>query len=225
MSVEDIEKCARGSLRFKVEELVKSIQGFFEDHHRFQLRGMMRIISELEQEVHSITERLRHLMKPHEELISRLDQLPGVNEVAAQSVISNLGVTLKEFPSMAALSCWAGLCPGNNESAGKQKSGRHPVRSHPFKTIMVEIAWAAVKKKDSYYKEKYYRLRSRLGPRKAIIAIAHRITKAIYHVIKKGASFRDLGRDYLDNKDKVRKIRNLMNYARKLGYLLVPIQA
>lgn len=90
---------------------------------------------------------------------------------------------------------------------------------------MVEIAWAAVKKKDSYYKEKYYRLRSRLGPRKAIIAIAHRITKAIYHVIKKGASFRDLGRDYLDNKDKVRKIRNLMNYARKLGYLLVPIQA
>ena len=225
VSVEDIEKCARGSLRFKVEELVKSIQGFFEDHHRFQLRGMMRIISELEQEVHSITERLRHLMKPHEELISRLDQLPGVNEVAAQSVISNLGVTLKEFPSMAALSCWAGLCPGNNESAGKQKSGRHPVRSHPFKTIMVEIAWAAVKKKDSYYKEKYYRLRSRLGPRKAIIAIAHRITKAIYHVIKKGASFRDLGRDYLDNKDKVRKIRNLMNYARKLGYLLVPIQA
>ncbi len=225
VSVEDIEKCARGSLRFKVEELVKSIQGFFEDHHRFQLRGMMRIISELEQEVHSITERLRHLMKPHEELISRLDQLPGVNEVAAQSVISNLGVTLKEFPSMAALSCWAGLCPGNNESAGKQKSGRHPVRSHPFKTIMVEIAWAAVKKKDSYYKEKYYRLRSRLGPRKAIIAIAHRITKAIYHVIKKGASFRDLGRDYLDNKDKVRKIRNLMNYARKFGYLLVPIQA
>lgn len=131
VSVEDIERCARGSLRFKVEELVKSIQGFFEDHHRFPLRGMMRIISELEQEVHSITERLRHLMKPHEELISRLDQLPGVNEVAAQSVISNLGVTLKEFPSMAALSCWAGLCPGNNESAGKQKSGRYPVRSHP----------------------------------------------------------------------------------------------
>jgi transposase len=225
LSVEEIEKCAKGSLRSKVDELVSSIQGFFEDHHRFQLRAMMRIISEIEQQIESITERLRQLMKPHQELMNRLDQIPGVNEIAAQSIISHIGVTMNEFHRAGALTCWAGLCSGNNETAGKQKSGRHPVRSHPFKTIMTEVAWAAIKKKDSYYREKYYRLRSRLGPRKAIIAIGHRITKAIYYIIKKGESFRDLGKDYLDKNDVVKKIRNLRNHARKLGFILVPIEA
>ena len=225
LSVEDIQKCTKGSLRFKVEELHSSIQGFFEDHHRFQLRGMMRIISELEQQIESITERLRHLIEPHEELVNRLDKIPGVNENAAQSILSHIGVTLNEFRNDAALCSWSGLCPGNNESAGKQKSGRHPVRSHPFKTIMIEVAWAAVKKKGSYYREKYYRLRSRLGPRKAITAIAHRITKAVYYIIKRGQSFRDLGEDYLKKNDRVRKIRNLTNHARKLGFELVPAVA
>jgi transposase len=225
LSVEDIEKCAKGSLRTKVDELLKSIQGFFEDHHRFQLRGMRRIISELEQQVQLITERLRQLMKPHKELINRLDQIPGVNEIAAQSVLSHIGVTMSEFHSDAALCCWSGLSSGNNESAGKRKSGRHPVRSHPFKTIMTEISWAAIKKKDSYYREKYYRLKSRLGPRKAIIAIGHRIAKAIYHIIKTGDSFRDLGKDYLNNNDKFRRIRNLRSHARKLGFMLVPVEA
>lgn len=224
LTVEDIEKCAQGSLKSKVDELMSSIQGFFEDHHRFQLRGMMRIISELEQQIESITDRLRQLMKPHEELITRLDQIPGVNEIAAQSILSNIGVTLNEFHSEGALSNWAGVCSGNNESGGKRKSGRHPVRSHPFKTILTQIAWAATRKKDSYFKEKYHRLKSRLGPNKAIIAIAHRITKGIYHIIKKGESFIDLGKDYLDKRDKGRKIRNLRAYARKLGFILVPVE-
>lgn len=112
LTVENIEKCAQGSLKSKVDELMSSIQGFFEDHHRFQLRGMMRIISELEQQIESITDRLRQLMKPHEELITRLDQIPGVNEIAAQSILSNIGVTLNEFHSEGALSNWASARAG-----------------------------------------------------------------------------------------------------------------
>ncbi len=197
LSVERIEECAKKSLRNKVAELYDSITGFFDDHHRFQLRGMMRIIAEIEQETEMITERLRELMKPHEELMNRLDEVPGINEAAAQSVLGNIGITLKEFASGGSLNLWAGLCPGNNQSADKRKSGRPPVRSHPFKKIMVEIAWAAIKKKFSHYREKYYRLKSRLGPQKAIVAIANRIAKAIYRIIKHGESYKELGEGYL----------------------------
>jgi len=225
LSVENIEKCARGSLKSKVKELCYSLAGFFGDHHRFQLRGMMRIISDLESEIISITERLRELMKPHEELMRRLDEVPGINETAAQAVLGNIGTTLKEFASDRNLNSWAGICPGNNESAGKRKSGRNSVRSHPFKKTMVEIAWAAIKKKSSHYREKYYRLKSRMGPKKAIVAIANRITKAVYRIVKHAESYKELGKGYLNEKDRRRKIDNLRRHAKKLGYSLVPSQA
>ena len=110
--------------------------------------------------------------------MDRLDELPGINKKSAQSIVSEIGVTLDEFICMGALASWAGLCPGNNESAGKRKSGRTSVRSHPFKTILIEIAWAAVKKKGSYYRANYFKLKARRGPKKAIVVVAHRISKA-----------------------------------------------
>jgi transposase len=225
LSADNIAKCTKGSLRSKVDELCNSVQGFFQDHHRFQLRGIMRVIFELEQQIKSITDRLTDLLKPHEELIRRLDEIPGVNEIGAQNILSHIGVTLNEFDNAGALCVWAGLSPGNNRSADKQKSGRNPVRSHPFKTIMIEIAWAAVKKRDSYYKDKYHRLKARLGPNKAITAIGHRIAKAIYHIVKNGESFKDLGENYLNLINKSNRLRNLKNQARKLGFNLVAIEA
>lgn len=225
ISADSIEKCARGSLRAKVNELCDSLSGFFGDHHRFQLKGMMRIISELEKEIASITERLRELMEPHQDLLERMDEVPGINEIAAQAVLGNIGITLKEFASDASLNNWSGLCPGNNQSAGKRKNGRPSVRSHPFKTIMVEIAWAAIKKKQSHYREKYYRLKSRIGPKKAIVAIANRIGKAIYRIIKYGQSYKELGEGFLDKKDRQRKIDNLRRQAKKFGYGLIPVRS
>jgi transposase len=225
INTENIEKCARGSLKSKVEELHDSLEGFFEDHHRFQLKGMLRIISELEKESESVTQRLKQLMEPYNELLERLDEIPGVNEISARSILSHVGTTLKEFGSAAQMSSWAGLCPGNNESAGKRKDGRSPVHSHPFRTVLTEIAWSAIKKNGSYYKDKYYRLRSRLGPKKAIIAIAHRICKAIYHIIKDGQSYKELGEDYLLKKNKAKKLSNLKKQARKMGFELVAAQA
>ena len=109
---------------------------------------------------------------------------------------------------MAALASWAGLCSGNNESAGKRKNGRSSVRNHPFKTILIEVAWAAIKKKGSYYRAKYFKLKARRGAKKAIVAIAHRISKAIYNIIKHGNTFKDLGEDYLTTQTKQRAIKN-----------------
>jgi transposase len=225
LSLKAIEQVAQGSLRSKAQELHRSIQGFFEEHHRFLLLSIMRVITILESERAFITDRLSGLMVTERELLKRLDEVPGVNEISAQSVLSELGITLKTFICAAALASWAGLCPGNNESAGKRRSGKSAVRMNSVKTIMIEIAWAAVKKKGSYYRDKYYRLRARLGPKKAIVAIAHRLLRAIFHIIKDGASFKDLGEDYLVNKNKNKKIAQLKKQAKQLGFELVPCEA
>ena len=224
LELDSIEDCARGSLKSKVVELHRSIQGFFEDHHRFQLKTLMRTITAIEDEIASITERLTNLMEPHQDLLDRLDDVPGIDKVSSQSIISQIGVTLDDFSSENALSSWSGLCPGNNESAGKRKSGKTAVRKHPLKMIMVEIAWAAIKKKGSYYKVKYYQLKSRRGAKKAIVAIAHRILKAIYYIIKYGKTFNDLGEDYLRRKNRVKNFNSLKKAARQFGFYLLPIQ-
>ena len=117
------------------------------------------------------------------------------------------------------------MCPGNNESAGKRKSGKSPVRKHHLKTTMLEMAWVAIKKKGSCFKDKYYRLKSRRGAKKAIVAIAHRILLGIYHVIKDGVEFRDLGEDYLTRRNKSRKVSHLLRQALALGFELVPQMA
>jgi transposase len=225
VSLEDVERCTRGSLRSKVPELYRSIRGFFEDHHRFLLISMLHILKTLEQENEKISTRMKELMQSHQDLLDRLDEVPGINELSAQFVLSELGPDLVTFLSAAALVSWAGLCPGNNESAGKRKSGRSPVRKHHFKTIMIEIAWAAVKKKGSYYRDKYWRLRYRLGPKKAIVAIAHRIAKALYAIIKHGEHYKELGEEYLAQRSNVNKLAKIRKEARAFGYDLVEIAA
>jgi len=222
LTLENIQGCTKGSLKKKTLELYESLQGFFKEHHRFQLIGMMDTIRMFEQRVAEINDRLELLTKEYQDLLDRLDEIPGINKKSAQAILSEIGVTLDEFRSMAALVSWAGLCPGNNESAGKRKSGRNSVRNHPFKTILVQVAWAAVKTKGSYYKAKYYKLKARRGAKKAIVAIAHRIAKAIYKIIKHGDTYRDLGEDYLTAPSKQKTLMNLNKRAKEMGFKLVP---
>ena len=222
LSLENIRANAKRGLKSKSKELLSSVQGFFEDHHRFQLIGMMEVIVSFEKKITEITARLDTLTAGHQDLLDRLDEIPGIDKKSAQSVVSEIGVTLDEFICMGALASWSGLCPGNNESAGKRKSGRTSVRKHPFKTILIEVAWAAIKKKGSYCRAKYFKLKARRGPKKAIVAIAHRIAKAIYNIIKHGDTFKDLGENYLTAQTKQRSINNIKQRAKQLGYDLVP---
>jgi len=223
ISLADIESCAKGTLRDKVSELHRSIQGFFEDHHRFQLVSLMHILETLEQENDGIDQRMKKLMEKHNDLIRRMDEVPGINELSAQYILSELGPELDTFSSAGALASWAGLCPGNNESAGKRKSGRSPVHKHHLKTIMIEVAWAAVKKKGSYYRDKYWRLRYRLGPKKAIVAIAHKIIKALYAIIKKGEKYKEIGEEFLAERGRKQKMTKIKREAKELGFKLVRI--
>lgn len=221
ITLEDIKKCAKGTLRSKADELHQSIQGFFEEHHSFQLTLLLQNIALKEKHIASLTARLSKLMSPHEELLDRLDEVYGINTVAAQSIISHIGTTLKEFPTEHALASWCGLCPGNNESAGKRRSGKSPVHKHPFKEVMVEVAWSAIRKNGSYYKEKYYRLKTRRGAKRAIVAVAHSLLKGLYHIIKHGESFVDIGVSHFEEKKHAAKLSRLKKEAKKMGLELV----
>lgn len=222
LTLADIKRCVRGKLKGKEEELYRSIQGFFSDHHRFLLKRLLNTIDLLEAEISLFDEQIRHLMTDQNALLNRMKKAAGIADVSSREILAELGPDLKEFSTGEALVSWAGLCPGNNESAGKRKSGKSPVRKHHLKTILIEVAWAAIKKKKSYFKDKYYRLKARRGAKKAIVAIAHRILLGIYHVIKNGAEFRDLGEDYLAQRNKSQKISHLRKQAKSLGYNLVP---
>lgn len=223
ITLEDIKKAAHGKVRHKAPELLRSIQGHFTAHHAFMLHSLLRSIEHHEQEIQILDSRLQDLMSENHPILQELDRIPGINEVTARAVLSELGPILDAFPTSGHLASWAGLCPGNNESAGKRKGGRNPVRKHHLKTTLVEAAWGAVKKKDSYYKEKFHRLKSRRGPKKAIVAIAHRMLKAIYHVIKFGRPFEDLGAEYLQKRAEKATLRYLKQQAARLGMELVPI--
>jgi transposase len=221
LTLSDIETCVRGKLRGKEAELFRSIQGFFTSHHRFILKMILETIAVLELQIEALDHEIGRRMKAHEALLDRMKKAPGISDVSACDILAEIGPTLDSFSTDTALVSWSGLCPGNNETAGKRKSGRSPVRKHHLKTIMIEVAWAAVRKKGSYFKDKYYRLKARRGAKKAIVAIAHRIMLGIYHVIKDGSEFKDLGEDYLTLRNKSQKVFRLRKQALTLGFDLV----
>lgn len=221
---DNIQECLRGKLCKKAEEVFRAIKGFFTDHHRFLLTSYLNIIDELRENTHQIDSKLREVMKDEHDVLGRLKEIPGISDTSAATVISLLGTTLESFPTSASLCSWAGLCPGNNESAGKRKSGRSPVRNHPLKTTLVEVAWSAIKTRGSYYKEKYYKLKARRGAKRAIIAIAHKILKAIYSIIKYGKGYKELGGDYLDKRSEKMQLQRLKKLAQRHGFSLVTME-
>jgi transposase len=218
----DVKKSMRGRIKNKEDELYRSAQGFFSEHHRFILSSLLQTVEMVENEIKRIDQRLRTLTSSHADLLERLQEVTGVAEVSSHAIVAEIGPTLETFPSSAAISSWAGVCPGNNESAGKRHSGRSPVHRNHLKTILVEVAWAAVKKKGSYYKEKFHRLKARRGSKRAIVAIAHKLLKCIYHIIKDGTRFKDLGEQFLTLRNKALALLQLKRKAHQLGYTLVP---
>ena len=223
ITLAEVELCAHGRLKEKAKELHRSVCGFFSKHHAFTLKLLLETIDDLESKVREIDVQLEELMKEDEELVNRLKKSPGISDITARYIISEIGVDLKTFEKASQLVSWCGLCPGNNESAGKRKSGKTRVRKHNLKIIMVEAAWAAVKTKGSYYKAKYYSIRARMGPKKAIVAVANRLLTGVYHVIKDGVDFVDKGEEYLANINKKAKINRLSKLAQSYGFALIPI--
>jgi transposase len=188
---ERLAELARRRLRGKIPELKRALHGRVTEHHRFLLRALMDQIESLEGLIARFEARIDEAIKPMSESASRLRGIPGVGERAAEVIVAELGPDLATFPTAGHLSSWAGLCPGNNESAGKRRSGKTTKGSQWLRTIMVQVAWAASHTKETIFSACYQRWVRRLGKKKALVALAHKILVVIWHVLKKGTEYHE----------------------------------
>jgi transposase len=202
-----LAELARGRLKSKKEKLADALEGRLTEHHRFLLRHHMREIRFLDEMVGDYDERIELQVQPFSEYIPLLDSIPGVNETAAAGILGEIGADMNQFPDHAHLNSWAGICPGNNESAGKHRSGKARNGNAWLRTLLVEVAWAASNKRGSYFRTQYRRLASRRGRKRALVAVGHSILTVAYHVMKYKTTYRELGEDFFEklNGDRLRK--------------------
>jgi transposase len=217
---------ARFRLRNKIPELTAALAGRVTDHHRFMLKSLMEQLEWLEQHVKSMDERIEAVMSPLEkEAITRLDDIPGIDQRAAQNIIAEIGVDMSRFPSAADLASWAGMCPGNHQSAGKRKSGRCTDGNRFLKATLTQCAWSASRSKDTYLSAQYRRLAKRRGAKRAAMAVAHSQLQQAYHMLRDSVVYQELGGAYFDRLDPKRRVRQLVGQLERMGYKVVIEQA
>jgi transposase len=214
----EMAQLAKGRLRNKVQDLELALEGKIEEHHRFLLQLQLDRLQAVEQDLDKLEQRIQEKLQPYATQQTLLQEIPGVDRTVAAVIIAEMGVDMSVFPSVSELASWAGLCPGNNESAGKRKSSHIPKGNVYLKTALVEAANAAARAKGTYLRDKFYRLKARRGYKRAAVAIAHKILVAVYHMLSEQVSYNDLGDLYLDKLNKSHLTRNLVHRLERLGY-------
>jgi len=210
---------AQRRLKAKTDELRQSVPGRFNQHHAALVRKLLAHIDFLEQAVCDLDDTVEQMTIPFVPTRDRLDTIPGVAKRTAEIIIAEIGVDMTRFATPGHLASWAGLCPGNNESAGKHKST--PTRSgNPWLTsALVEAAWSASRTKGCYLGVRFWRIAKRRGQQRALIAIAHTILIICWHLITDETTYTELGTDYLNGKDHTDKRRkHLIAQLEELGY-------
>jgi transposase len=214
----EMAELAKGRLRTKRELLAKALQGRPTEHHRFLLRLQLRRLAELERDLGELEARIAQAMVPYRQQQELLMQIPGVEAVAAAGILAEIGSDMSVFGNASRLAAWAGVCPGNHESAGRHKKGATRKGNLHLKATLMTAAVGAARTKGTFYKEKYYRLKPRLGAKRAAMAIAHKILVAVFHMLSGNVAFRELGAAYLDQQHKHRVAKSLVRRLDALGY-------
>lgn len=217
-----IADLARGRLKNKHTELSYAAYGRMNDHHRTMLQHLLKQLSNLEEMISALNELIEEKSRPYKKQIKLLVTIPGVNFTSAVAIIAEIGVDMSVFPTYKHISSWAGVCPGNNESAGIRYSGKMPKGNGYLKDVLCQAAWASSRTKDTYLSQKYWTLKARRGAKKAIMAIAHKILIAAFHILKKMEPYRELGSEYLDKIKGKRTVSLMAQRLKKLGYSVVP---
>ena len=217
-SPREMAELAKKKLRSKIPELELALEGRVEEHHRFLLKLQLDRLESVEKDLEVLEQRIQQKLEPYAAQLALLDEIPGVDWTLAAVIIAELGINMGVFENVSQLASWAGVCPGNNESAGKRKSSRIPKGNVYLKTALVEAAHSAARAKGTYLRDKFYRLKARRGYKRAAVAIAHKILVAIYHMLSQQVSYNDLGDLYLDKLNKHHLTRNLVHRLERLGY-------
>ena len=214
-------------LKASPADLREALRGRVTDHHRFMLQLHLDQIDALDRAVGRIDEEVTSDLDTFRDAVERVKTVPGLNDVSAQTVLSEIGIDMSRFATDGHLVSWACMCPRNDESAGKRRSTRMRKGAPWLKATLIQSAWAAARTKDSYFQAQYQRLKARRGAKKAIGAVAASMLRTIYHMLKDGTVYKDLGPDHFSRRNKSASTRRLVTRLQGLGYAvqLTPIAA
>jgi transposase len=209
---------AQRKLRGKIPELEKALEGHLSQHHRFLLRLLWKQLAQQEELLAELDARIEEQTRPFAAEIERLDAVPGVDRRVAETVLAEVGADMSPFPTHYHVASWAGMCPGNEDSAGKRKRRRIPPGNRWLKRTLVQAAWAASHKKNSYLASQYRRLAGRRGKKRALVAVGHSLLVIFYHMLKRGTTYADLGGDFFDRLEPQRLARYYVRRLEALGH-------
>ena len=209
---------AKGSLRRKQEILGRSLTGLINDHLRNILSLMRMHIRCLDELIETTDLQIYTCLTAENDVLERLMTIPGVGQQSAEVIVSEIGTDMSKFPTAHHLASWAGICPGNNESAGKRYSGRIRKANNNLKTALAQCAKVNALRRGTYLNAQYYRIAARRGPNRATIAVAHTILIIAYYIIRDGTEYRELGDNYFDELKKEAVVSRSINRLKALGY-------
>ena len=215
---EQLAQLAHRRIKATPEELCEALRGRVTRHHRFLLNVHLQQIDAIDAAINTIDQEIDAHVEPFRDTVLLLTTIPGVDELGACVILAEIGRDMSRFPTAGHLISWAGLCPRNDESAGKRRSTRMRKAAAWLKTTLVQCAWAATRKKASYLQAQFHRLRARRGAKKAIGAVAASILTAAYEMLKTGTLYEDLGCNHFDKSGKGKQIHRLVSRLRNLGY-------
>jgi transposase len=215
---EVLAELAKGRLRAKLPALRQALDGRVKPHHRVLLGQLLAHIEFLEGSIAQLTEEIERALTPFEDAATLLATIPGIGAVAAAAIVAEIGVDMGRFPSAKHLASWAGVCPETRESGGKRQSSRTGKGNVWLRGMLGEVAWSAARSKGTYLHAQYHRLARRRGKHKAVMAVAHTLLVMIYHVLKTGRAYHELGADYFDRLDAARLERHHVRRLEQLGF-------
>lgn len=217
-SPEMLVSLTQGRLKASRTELLEALRGRVTKHHRFMLKLHLRQIDQLDRSIEELEAQARAAIEPFRERVQQLTAIPGISDTAAHVLLAEIGINMTVFPSAGHLLSWAGMCPRSDESAGKRRSTRLRLGAPWLKATLVQIAWSAARQKDSYFRALFYRLKVRRGPKKAIVAVAASLLTTVYHLLRDGTLYQDLGSGYFDTLNRDRAAKSLVRRLQALGY-------
>ncbi|HXH07440.1 MAG TPA: IS110 family transposase [Vicinamibacterales bacterium] len=217
---------ARGRLRRKLPALRTALQGRFRAHHAFLVGQILAKIDFLEEAIEALTREIETRMAPFEPALSRLETIPGVQRRTAEAILSEISPKPEaSFPTAGHLCSWAAVCPGQEESAGKRRSGRTRAGNNALRTVLIEAALAASRARGTALQARYFRIRRHRGHKKAIVAVAHQILEIAYYLLSRDTTYQELGADYFDRRYRERAIRRHVRELQRLGLQVTLEQA
>ncbi len=215
----ELAELAKTALRNKIPQLERALTGSIGNHQRFMLQSQFRLLESLEAEIATLDQEVAERMRPFQAALSRLDEIPGIGPRAAQQILAETGTDMSRFPSATHFASWARICPDNNESAGKRKHAGIGGGNRWLRDALMEASWSVTHcRRSNFFTARYHRIAARRGKKRAAVAVAHSLLIAIYHLLKHGTVFQDLGAQHWEVRHREAIARRSLRRLEQLGY-------